>query len=145
MSSERDFQLHPIVQDSVIHNSKVRPPTSPADETRGADVLLRCSLPIILQALSNLHSLAASLFGVSAGILGLESYSGFLFYLALSTVTTLLFYALQVAPESLAEKRPLFSTARYFHGAADFWTGGILSGLSGFVLTWTLFYGLVRA
>ncbi|KAM4059337.1 rab5-interacting protein (Rab5ip) domain-containing protein [Hirsutella rhossiliensis] len=118
MPSERDYQLHPIVQDSVIHNSK---------------------------ALSNLHSLAASLFGVSAGILGLESYSGFLFYLALSTITTLLFYALQVAPESLAERRSIFDTGRYFHGAMDFWTSGILGGLSGFILTWTLFYGLVRA
>lgn len=97
------------------------------------------------QTLSNLHSLAASLFGVSAGILGLESYNGFLFYLALSTITTLLFYALQVAPESLADKRHIFDTGRYFHGAMDFWTGGILGGLSGFILMWTLFYGLVRA
>ncbi|PHH73396.1 hypothetical protein CDD82_5494 [Ophiocordyceps australis] len=118
MTSERQFQIHPIVQDSVMHNSKT---------------------------ISNLHSLSASLFGVCAGILGLESYSGFLFYLLLSTLTSLLFYALKVAPESLAEKRSLFDTGRYFHAALDFWTGGILGGLSGFVLTWTLFYGLVRA
>ncbi|PHH91135.1 hypothetical protein CDD83_1564 [Cordyceps sp. RAO-2017] len=118
MLSERDYQLRPVVQDSVIHNSKT---------------------------LSNLHSIVASLLGVSAGILGLESYHGFLFYLALSTLTTLLFYAIKVAPESRAEKRSVFDTGRYFHSAMDFWTGGIFGGLSGFVLTWTLFYGLVRA
>ncbi|KJZ71213.1 hypothetical protein HIM_09419 [Hirsutella minnesotensis 3608] len=118
MPSEREYQLQPVVQDSVIHNSKTH---------------------------SNLHSLAASLFGVSAGIIGLESYDGFLFYIVLSTVTTLLFYFLQVAPESLAEKRSIFDTGRYFQSAVDFWTSGILGGLSGFVLTWTLFYGLVQA
>ena len=32
------------------------------------------------QTLSNLQSLTASIFGAAAGILGLESYSGFLFY-----------------------------------------------------------------
>lgn len=97
------------------------------------------------QTLSNLHSLSGSLFGVSAGILGLESYSGFLFYLVFSVVTSLLFYMLHVAPESLAEKRPVLNTGRYFLSALDFWTSGIFGGLSGFVLTWTLFYGLVRA
>lgn len=34
---------------------------------------------------------------------------------------------------------------RYFRGAWEFWSGGLVEGLSGFVLTWTLFYGLVRA
>ena len=34
---------------------------------------------------------------------------------------------------------------RYFRGSMEFWTGGLVEGLSGFVLTWTLFYGLVRA
>ncbi|UNI15273.1 hypothetical protein JDV02_001817 [Purpureocillium takamizusanense] len=118
MPSERDYQIRPIAPDSVMHNSKT---------------------------LSNLHSLAGSLFGVSAGILGLESYSGFLFYLIFSTITTLFFYVLQVAPESLREKRPVLDTGRYFLSALDFWTSGIVGGLSGFVLTWTLFYGLVRA
>lgn len=28
MPSERDYQLHPVVQDSVIHNSKVREPAT---------------------------------------------------------------------------------------------------------------------
>ncbi|KAK2609036.1 hypothetical protein QQS21_002406 [Conoideocrella luteorostrata] len=118
MPSEQDYQIRPIVPDSVVHNTKV---------------------------LSNLQSLTASLFGVAAGILGLESYGGFLVYILFSSITALMFYSLQVAPESLAEGRPLFSTGRYFTGALDLWTSGILNGLSGFILTWTLFYGLVRA
>lgn len=80
-----------------------------------------------------------------AGILGLESYAGFLFYLAFSLLTSLLFYAVRVAPSSLAEGKPVFDTGRYFRGSFEFWTGGLLNGLAGFVLTWTLFYGLVRA
>ena len=57
-----------------------------------------------LQALSNLHSLTASLFGVSAGILGLESYYGFLIYFVFSFITTLLFYFLKRIAEKLPEK-----------------------------------------
>ncbi|KAF5529479.1 hypothetical protein FPHYL_14208, partial [Fusarium phyllophilum] len=74
MPSERELQINPIVPESVVHNTK---------------------------ALSNLHSLTASLFGVSAGVLGLESYYGFLVYIIFSCITALLFYALKVAPESL--------------------------------------------
>src|SRR5690349_685695 len=98
----------------------------------------------VSQTLSNLHSLTASLFGVTAGILGLESYNGFLLYIVFSIMTSVLFYLLQVAPDSLAEGKPVGDTSRFFRGAMDFWSGGLFSGLSGFVLTWTLFYGLVR-
>ncbi|KAL7924961.1 Rab5-interacting domain-containing protein [Trichoderma austrokoningii] len=118
MSSEQELQINPVVQDSVVHNSKV---------------------------LTNLHSLTASLFGVSAGILGLESYSGFLFYIVFSIITTILFYTFQLAPGSLAEGRSVVDTSRYYRGALDLWTGGVTNGLPGFILTWTLFYGLVRA
>jgi ER membrane protein complex subunit 6 len=33
----------------------------------------------------------------------------------------------------------------FFRSAPELWTGGLVDGLSGFVLTWTLTYGLVRA
>ncbi|GAO15305.1 uncharacterized protein UV8b_04873 [Ustilaginoidea virens] len=118
MPSEREYQIHPLVPDSIVHNTKV---------------------------LSNLQSLTASLFGVTAGTLGLESYHGFLFYIASSILAALLFYGFKVAPGSLAEGRPLLSAGRYFTGSFELWTGGIFNGLSGFILTWTLFYGLVRA
>jgi hypothetical protein len=118
MPSERDYQIHPIVPESVLHNTKT---------------------------LSNLNSLTASLIGVSAGILGLESYNGFLFYILFSVITAFLFYIFKIAPQSTAEGRKVFDTGRYFRGAFEFWTGGLFNGLSGFILTWTLFYGLVQA
>jgi hypothetical protein len=69
----------------------------------------------------------------------------------MSVLTTTLFYAFRVAPESIGQPsgtgksaRPL-DTSRYFRGAVDFWTSGLFGGLAGFILTWTLFYGLVRA
>ncbi|KAL7930927.1 Rab5-interacting domain-containing protein [Trichoderma chlorosporum] len=116
--SEQELQINPIVQDSVAHNTKT---------------------------VTNLHSLTASLFGVGAGILGLESYYGFLFYIAFSIITSVLFYVFQIAPSSLAEGRGVLDSSRYYKGALDLWTGGIFNGLPGFILTWTLFYGLVRA
>ncbi|GKT99314.1 er membrane protein complex subunit [Fusarium langsethiae] len=118
MPSERELQINPIVPESMIHNTK---------------------------ALSNLHSLTASLFGVTAGVLGLESYYGFLVYIVFSLITTLLFYVLKVAPESLPKGHAPLDPSRFYRGLFDFWIGGISNGISGFVLTWTLFYGLVRA
>ncbi|KAF6837638.1 hypothetical protein CMUS01_03464 [Colletotrichum musicola] len=118
MPSERDYQISPIVQESVMHNTKT---------------------------LSNLQSLTASLFGVAAGILGLESYSGFLFYFLFSFITVALTYVLRIAPQSTAAGLPVLDTSRYFRGPFEFWTSGLFGGLPGFILTWTLFYGLVRA
>jgi hypothetical protein len=88
------------------------------------------------QTLTTLRNLTASLFGVGAGILGLESYPGFLFYIAFSLLTSALVYALRVRGAGVKT---------YFRGSMELWAGGLLEGLSGFVLTWTLFYGLVRA
>jgi hypothetical protein len=95
------------------------------------------------QTLTTLHNLTASLFGVGAGILGLESYSGFIFYLIFSLLTSALVYAFRVRPGLVQDGNG--GVDRYFGGSMELWTGGLLEGLSGFVLTWTLFYGLVRA
>ena len=109
------------------------------------------------QTLTTLHNLTASLFGIGAGILGLESYSGFLFYLFFSLVTSALLYVLRVRPGITQSEGSTSApghgkgieggegVGRYFRGGFELWTGGLLEGLSGFVLTWTLFYGLVRA
>ncbi|KAK0673329.1 Rab5-interacting protein-domain-containing protein [Cercophora samala] len=127
---ELDFQISPLVQESLVHNTRT---------------------------LHNLQSLTASLFGIGAGILGLESYSGFLFYLVFSLVTTLLFYGLRIAPAGVSSSSSPSSSssstsnkggavlARYFRSGWEFWTAGLSNGLAGFILTWTLFYGLVRA
>ncbi|KAK7737412.1 hypothetical protein SLS53_006485 [Cytospora paraplurivora] len=118
MSLEKEQQISPVVAESVMHNTKV---------------------------LADLQSLTASLFGVAAGILGLESYNGFLFYIAFTLLTALLFYAIRVAPASLTAGKPAFDTSRYFRGSLELWTSGFSGGLAGFILTWTLFFGLVRA
>jgi len=88
------------------------------------------------QVISNIRNLTASLFGVAAGTLGLESYPGFIFYLAGTLLVSILLFALKT------EATP----GKYFYRPlGDMWMGEVFSGLSGFVLTWTLFYGLVRA
>merc|ERR1712093_347812 len=120
MLTERELQISPIVQESVTHNTKT---------------------------LTTLHNLTASLFGIGAGILGLESYPGFLFYFFFTLLTSALVYAFRVRP-GITQEAGLQGTSgieRYFKGSLELWTGGLIEGLSGFVLTWTLFYGLVRA
>ncbi|EMR71703.1 putative duf786 family protein [Eutypa lata UCREL1] len=128
-TTERELQIAPIVPES-------RNPF----------------LPLCSQTLSNLQSLTASIFGAAAGILGLESYSGFLFYFVFAVLTTVLFYAVRVAPTSLGSSSGggggglgLFDTSRYYRSKYELWTGGLFGGLPGYILTWTLFYGLVRA
>jgi hypothetical protein len=99
------------------------------------------------QTLTTLHNLTASLFGIGAGILGLESYPGFLFYIFFSLLTSALVYVFRVRPGIIkeAQSHGPSGMGRYFRSSLELWTGGLLEGLSGFVLTWTLFYGLVRA
>ncbi|KAI4231476.1 MAG: hypothetical protein L6R40_007726 [Gallowayella cf. fulva] len=108
-TQERTLAISPIVTDSVAHNAST---------------------------LSNIRSLTSSLFGIASGILGLESYAGFLFYLAGTLLVSLLVWAILCRREA----------GRFFQSpGADLWAGEVVGGLSSFVLTWTLFYGLVRA
>jgi len=88
------------------------------------------------QTLSNIRNLTSSLFGIAAGALGLESYPGFAFYLLATLLTSLLIFLLRV--EGKASKF-------FYRPWGELWMGGIGEGLSSFVLTWTLVYGLVRA
>jgi hypothetical protein len=115
------------------------------------------------QTLATLRNLTASLFGVGAGILGLESYAGFLFYLFFSLLTSTLVYVFRVQPALAHYRATGASRSRssssssgdgamgigglklFFRRSTELWTGGLLDGLSGFILTWTLFYGLLRA
>jgi hypothetical protein len=88
------------------------------------------------QVISNIRNLTASLFGVAAGTLGLESYPGFIFYLVGTLLVSILLFALKT------DGKP---GAYFYRPLGDMWLGDVFGGLSGFVLTWTLFYGLVRA
>lgn len=85
------------------------------------------------------------MFGVSAGILGLESYSGFIFYFVFYFIITTIFFLLRVLPSSAPSSPGLLDTSRYYRSNMEFWFGGMFGGLPSYILTWTLFYGIVRA
>ncbi|KAH9879241.1 hypothetical protein J1614_002680 [Plenodomus biglobosus] len=106
LNEERELAIHPIVATSVQHNTQV---------------------------VSNIRNLTASLFGVAAGTLGLESYTGFIFYLLGSLFVSALLFSLKT------NGKP---GAYFYKPFGDMWLGDVFGGLSGFVLTWTLFYGL---
>ncbi|KAF2146568.1 uncharacterized protein K452DRAFT_218221 [Aplosporella prunicola CBS 121167] len=109
MHDERQLQVAPIVQESVLHNART---------------------------LSNIRNLTASLFGVAAGTLGLESTPGFLFYVGGAVLVSLLM--------SLVRARG--APGKFFYRPlAEFWMGDVVGAAMSFVLTWTLFYGLLRA
>ncbi|GAB1728215.1 hypothetical protein NU195Hw_g3142t1 [Hortaea werneckii] len=109
MIDERELAIHPIVQESVQHNART---------------------------ISNIRSLTASLFGVAAGTLGLESLPGFIFYMLGTVLVSTLIYLLKT------ESNP---KAYFFRPVGDLWIGDMFGGLMSFVLTWTLFYGLCKA
>ncbi|KAI9762595.1 MAG: hypothetical protein M1835_008001 [Candelina submexicana] len=138
MIDERELAINPIVQESVQHNTQV---------------------------LSSLRSLTASLFGIAAGILGLESWPGFLFYFLGTLFISLLVWVLRAEglahsggsgrlmgkerSEQKGQKVRIGDKGRggkYFRGGLlEIMGSEVLEGLSSFVLTWTLFFGLVRA
>jgi hypothetical protein len=129
MLDERELTINPVVQESMMHNARVI-------HLAPVNILRPPQLTIYLQTVSNIRSLTASLFGVAAGILGLESFPGFLFYALGSLVVSLLIFSLRANAQAKS----------YFHAPiSDMWVGDLFGGLMSFVLTWTLFYGLVRA
>ncbi|KAI9825769.1 MAG: hypothetical protein M1826_006871 [Phylliscum demangeonii] len=132
MLDERAFAIRPLVPSAIQHNTKV---------------------------LSQLRNLTSSLFGIAAGILGLEAYAGFGFYLLGTVLVSALVWALLAdgtpgryfgTPASMS-RRTTTASADDANADADvgagwqLWTEEVVGGLSSFVLTWTLFYGLVRA
>lgn len=109
MLDERQLAIDPIVQESVQHNART---------------------------VSNIRALTASLFGVAAGTLGLESWPGFIMYFAGTTVVSFLIFGLKADSDA---------KNYFFRPFGDLWAGDMFGGLMSFVLTWTLFYGLCKA
>ncbi|MCJ1306395.1 hypothetical protein MMC25_000037 [Agyrium rufum] len=107
MNDERIRIINPIVPESVQHNARI---------------------------VTQIRSLTASLFGIAAGTLGLESYFGFIFYILGTLFVSILIWSIS------AKGQP----SRYFENQfSGLWSKDVITGLSSFVLTWTLFYGLV--
>ena len=108
MEKERELAIDPLVPDCMMHNNKV---------------------------LANIRAVTGFLFGIAAGILGLQSYAGFVFYLVGSTLVSACVVTI------LAKGKP----ATYWQSNFEVWYAEVFGGLSGFILTWTLFFGLIRA
>lgn len=121
---ETYFTLHPLVPDSIQHNTRI---------------------------LSNMRSISSLFLGIAAGVLGLESWQGFLFYFISQQLISSLFYFILV--EGTAEKYFSGSVKEIRKGKGkrmgawqDVWLGGGLftEGLSGYVLGWAGVGGVIR-
>ena len=103
-----------------------------------------------LQTISNIRSLSGLLLGIAAGVLGLESINGFLFYLAGCSFVSLLIHFVLAGGQS----------EKYFAGTGDrgedgkgnngawrdVWLGGgvLTEAVSGFILGWAGVGGVIR-
>jgi ER membrane protein complex subunit 6 len=109
---------------------------------------------MLTQILSQIRSLTSLLLGVAAGILGLESQWGFLFYFVSQIFISGLIHFLlaQGQPdEYFAGSGPVMTASgqqksKERVGAwREIWLGsGLFEGLSGFVLGWAGVGGVVR-
>ncbi|KAK2799140.1 hypothetical protein FQN51_007108 [Onygenales sp. PD_10] len=141
-SQELSLLINPLVPDSVMHNNRT---------------------------LSTLHSLTSFLLGLSAGILGLRSSHGFLFYLLGTLLVSFLFHAVLIGFGADGGAGSM-GVGAYFPGTGeivsggdgegkgkgkdggrkgawrDLWFGGGVMGeaLSGFVLGWAGVGGVLR-
>ena len=166
---ERRLQIEPVVQESVMHNARVSNHCSRLLSLHCLLLHIWISLtdPARAQVLATVRSLTSSLFGIAAGILGLESYAGFIYFFLGTLFVSFLIWLFRIKasqslgagqqqPKKDASGRPNAETTTsramrgqslYFENAVwELWMGGneLLGGLSSFVLTWTLFYGIVR-
>ena len=146
MPTDRELAISPIVQESVQHNTKVGlhhghlyhqiQSRVRISVTKSTSLTRRILTPHNGQVITQLRSLTASLFGIACGILGLESYYGFAFYLFFTTFTSLLIWALMCKGRQ----------GDYFQNPlSELWSGDLMGSALGFVLFWTAGYGIVRA
>ena len=141
MPTDRELAISPIVQESVQHNTKVglcrQIQCCPGSSVKRSSSLAgRMLTPLVVQVITQLRSLTAALFGIACGILGLESYYGFAFYLFFTTFTSFLIWALMCKGRQ----------GDYFQNPlSELWSGDLMGSALGFVLFWTAGYGIVRA
>ncbi|EAS33870.3 uncharacterized protein CIMG_04894 [Coccidioides immitis RS] len=133
-NQELSLLINPLVPESVAHNTRT---------------------------LSNIHSITSFLLGLAAGILGLQSSGGFIFYLLGTLFVSFLFHALLIGFDGKRTSGG-FGVGAYFPGSGeivgqgkglrrrgawrDVWLSGGVSGeaLSGFVLGWAGVGGVLR-
>ena len=124
-SAELSFLLHPLVPDSIAHNTRV---------------------------LSQIRSLTSLLLGIAAGILGLESLYGFGFYFVCQIVVSGLVWRVLVNGKE-GNGGGFFvgsgEDEKTGNGRKGVWSevlgfGQIMESVPGFILTWAGVGGVVR-
>ncbi|KAI5287535.1 hypothetical protein KEM54_005920 [Ascosphaera aggregata] len=131
---ELSLLIDPMVAECISHNNKL---------------------------LSNIRSLASFLLGFSAGILGLQSITGFAFYFIGAMLVSFIFHTILVSVYG-GEQYKMLGAGAFFPGDGelrrsmdgkplgragawkDVWFGGIGQAASGFVLGWAGVGGLLR-
>lgn len=145
---EVSLLLHPLVPESLQHNTRVCRPSSPhsSHPTNSPQVL------------SQIRSLTSLLLGVSAGVLGLESQWGFLYYFASQIIISALIHFISTHGEpglyfagsgAREDGGGRGSGGKSGKGRVGAWReiwlgGGVFEGLSGFVLGWAGVGGVIR-
>ena len=106
---------------------------APAEDARKMAGFSRERIAANTRVLTFARTLVAAFAGASAGILGLETYAGFLFYFAANLVgSALLFFAMHTKP------------SKYLVSPNSVWTEAATSGFMTYLLVWTLVYNLVH-
>ncbi|KAL7753209.1 hypothetical protein RI367_000984 [Sorochytrium milnesiophthora] len=91
--------------------------------------------------------------GATAGVLGLTSIPGFVFYFVTSFVMSGIIYLLKVVGGSNNNNSNNHASSAgskqqtpvvYFKSASELWIGGLLGGLLSYVLFWTMVNGIIR-
>ncbi|EEB09117.1 ER membrane protein complex subunit 6 [Schizosaccharomyces japonicus yFS275] len=85
------------------------------------------------KSITFVRNVSCTIFGCTAGILGLTSYQGFIFYFLSSLLVSTLLFVYKMKCQ----------LSEYHHSGLNFWFSDLLGGLSSYILTWTLFYSLI--
>ncbi|KAG0150694.1 hypothetical protein CROQUDRAFT_72568 [Cronartium quercuum f. sp. fusiforme G11] len=89
-----------------------------------------------IKSLETIKSTTSSIAGALAGILGLKNHYGFIFYLLSSLLISTLIHLSNLI------RSP--SKSILFNSNKTIWSSSLIDNLFGYILWWTLFYGLVH-
>jgi hypothetical protein len=87
-----------------------------------------------LLSISRARAILALVSGTAAGILGLESLYGFLFYFVCSLLLSIILFVVKTG----------MNPGKYLPTNDMIWTFGVFGNLSSYVLFWVLAFGVVN-
>ena len=136
MQIRRTATSRPIVPtDRTLSSTTKSSALSASHDKRQADPILHSDVVVRANenSLEQCRTSVSALSGCVAGILGLTSYKGFLFYaVSMFLLSIILFVFIR------HEHRKLFS------GLNHVFTNGFFNGLLTYVLFWTFLYGMIH-